>query len=297
MPSWFMRPLALALALMSATGCTGAAGVTDAAADLTAPTLAAGPTPAAHEVAVDPCLLLTETEVETALSLTIESSRLQRDPVMRAFMFALPDRSCEYYGVPEGVLETPSAVAPSAGPVTPPSERKADAALDELDDAAGEPGRDLAQTLRDAEWIERQFGALELVVSVNLERLSREQFETYCKRRLQRLAHAEPGVGEPDDLAAAVAGLGSRFVEEATDRATDVGGIGDAARWYPALAQLHVLVGDRAFVVTSLKQSPMMAGMLFDDHVEPTYDPPPAFVELARLAADRLGAVPARSSR
>jgi hypothetical protein len=295
-----MRPAAFALVLLLAGGCTAAAEVTEPAAEMTAPTITASATPSVDEVTVDPCLLLTETEVETALSVTVESSRLQTDPLTRAFTFALPDRSCEYYGLPAGALETPAATAPPsdvagpsdlAGPsdVAVPSEPQVDETLEALDAAVAEPSQDLlARARSDVERIEQQIGALELVVSVNPERLSREAFETYCERRLQQLAQGERAASEPEDLAAAVAGLGSRFVEEATDRATDVGGIGDAARWYPALAQLHVLVGDRAFVVTSLKQSPMMAAMLYDANVEPTYDPPPEFVELARLAAGRF---------
>jgi hypothetical protein len=283
-----LRPLAFALVLMLVAGCTGAADVAEPEAEVSAPAITATTTPTVDQVTVDPCLLLTETEVETALSVTIQSSRLQSDPLTRAFTFPLPERSCVYYGVAEEVLATPTTATDPPVASTTPSEPRVDEALEELDRAVAQPGDDvLARARRDADRLERQYGTLELVVSVHPERLSREQFETYYERRLRQLTRPG-GASEPNGLAAAVAGRGAPFVEEATDRATDVGGIGDAARWYPALAQLHVLVGDVAFVVTSLKQSPMMAGMLFDVRVEPTYDPPPEFVELARLAADRL---------
>jgi hypothetical protein len=285
-----LRPLAFALVLVLAAGCTAAADVAEPDAEVSAPAVTATTTPTVDQVTVDPCLLLTETEVETALSVTIQSSRLQSDPLTRAFTFPLPERSCVYYGVVEEVLSTPEATGPpvaSATPFATPSEPRVDDTLEERDGAVAQRGDDvLARARRDAERLERQRGALVLVVSVHPERLSREQFETYYERRLRQLV--QPDRPSDDGLAAAVAGRGAPFVEEATDRATDVGGIGDAARWYPALAQLHVLVGDVAFVVTGLKQSPMMAGMLFDARVEPTYEPPLEFVDLARLAADRL---------
>jgi hypothetical protein len=278
-----LRPLAFPLVIVLAAGCTAAADVAEPDVEMSAPAVTATTTPTVDQVTVDPCLLLTETEVETALSVTIQASRLQSDPLTRALTFPLPEPSCVYYGVVDEVLETPT---PTASAV--PSEPRVDAASEQLDEAVAQPGDDvLARARRDAERLERQFGTLELVVSVHPQRLSREQFETYYQWRLRQLTQID-GASEFDGLAAVVAGRGAGFVEEATDRATDVGGIGDAARWYPALAQLHVLAGDVAFMVTSLKQSPMMAGMLFDARVEPTYDPPPEFVELARLAADRL---------
>ena len=278
-----LRPLAFALILFVAAGCTGAADVAEPAAEMSAPAVTATGTPTVDQVTVDPCLLLTETEVETALSVTIRSSRLQSDPLTRAFTFPLPERSCVYYGVADGVLEPP---APTTS--VPPSGPRVDGASEELQPVAAQRGDDvLARARRDAERLQQQFGTLELVVSVHPDRLSREQFETHYERRLRQLTQID-GASEFDGLAAAVAARAARFVEEATDRATDVGGIGDAARWYPALAQLHVLVGDVAFVVSSIKESPRMAGMLFDARVEPTYDPPPELVELARLAADRL---------
>jgi hypothetical protein len=287
MPIRPFRPVVLALVLMLATGCTGAADVTGPAVEMPAPAMKATMTPTVDQVTLDPCLLLTETEVETALSVTIESSSLQSDPLTRALMFPLPDRSCGYYSVSPVALNVSTAPSPSV-PSPVPADPKVGEALEELDKQISPPGHSvLGHAWREVERLERRFAALELVVSVNPKRLSREQFETYYEQRLRRLAQID-GAGEPDGLAAAVAGMRARFVQEATDRATDVGGIGDAARWYPALAQLHVLVGDVAFVVTSLKHSPMTAGLLFDARVEPTYDPPPEFVELARLAADRL---------
>jgi hypothetical protein len=278
-----LRPLAIALVLVLAAGCTAAAEVAEPYVEMSAPAVTATTTPTVDQVTVDPCLLLTETEVEAALSVTIQSSRLQSDPLTRAFTFPLPERSCVYYGVAEEALGTPAPAA-SAVPSGPPFA----AAAEELGGAIAQPGDDvLARARSDAERLERQSGPLELVVSVHPERLSRDQFETYYEWRLRQLTQVDRA-SEFDGLAAAVAGRGARFVEEATGRATDVGGIGDAARWYPALAQLHVLDGDVVFVVTSLKQSPMIAGMLFHARVEPTYDPPPEFVDLARLAVDRL---------
>lgn len=274
--SW--RPLALVAVLTLGGACTGAVATPDDTAEV-------GTMAAAQGVAVDPCSLLTETEVEKALSVTIESSRLRSDdPLAQAFTFALSEQVCEYYGV----LERSPADAGVQGSSERPSELRVDEALEDLDESLGETNQGLARARRQSDRVEAQFRALELSVSVHPRPLTRDQFETFYQRRIQELGLGADGGSEDEDLAAAVVGQASRFVEEATDRATDVGGIGDAARWYPALAQLHVLVGDVAFVVTSLKQSPMMAGMLFDAPVEPIYDPPPEFVELARIAADRL---------
>lgn len=280
------RPLAFAVVLMLGGGCAGAADSSETAIELTATSTAVSDVARIDDVAVDPCSLVTEAEVEKALSVTIDFARLQSDPLTRAFTFALPERSCEYYGV----VQTPTSDAVGS-PADPdlPSEPRVDEALEELDESVEDPTRGLLERAReDVDRVEAKFGASELLVGVHTERLSLDEFETYCERRIRELGRIDRSAGETDDLAAAVAGMGSRFVKEATDRATDVGGVGDAARWYPALAQLHVLVGDTAFVVTSFKQSPMMAGMLFDAPVEPIYDPPPEFVDLARLAADRL---------
>jgi hypothetical protein len=264
------RPVVVGL-LVLANACTGAA-----APDHT--TELDGAMASARHVAVDPCSLLTEGEVEKALSVTIGSSRVSADdPLARALAVAPSERVCEYYGVP--------AVAPATGPR--PSELRVDEALEELDASLERPNRGVASARRRADEVESQVRAQELSVSVHPRPLRREQFDTLLQRRLRGLALTQGS--DDEELTAAVVGQGARFVEEATDRATDVGGIGDAARWYPALAQLHVLVGDVAFVVTSLEQSPMMAGMLFDTTVEPVYDPPPEFVELARIAAERLG--------
>ncbi|HSK95768.1 MAG TPA: hypothetical protein VK891_04045 [Euzebyales bacterium] len=242
----------------------------------------------ARRVAVDPCSLLTEREVEEALSVTIGATRLRSgDPLAQAFAFAPSDRVCEYSGVVPPPTAAPSD-AVSRAPSEHASELRVDEALEELDGSLEQPDQGVASALRRADQIEAQVRTLELSVSVHPRPLDRAQFESFHQRRIRELQSRDGR--RHDALAAAVVDQGSRFVDEATDRATDVGDIGDAARWYPALAQLHVLVGDVAFVVTSLKQSPMMAGLLFDTDVEPVYDPPPEFVELARIVAERLEA-------
>jgi hypothetical protein len=275
--------LALALVLALTGACTGVAAAPGNDADVVG-------TMAARGVTVDPCSLLTTVEVEKALSTTIGSSRQRTDdPMTQAFTVALSEQVCEYYGVPGTPSRSPTDTAAS-GPSERASELRVDEALEEIDESLGESNQNVVRARQHADKIEAHLRALELSVIVHPRPLSRDQFETFHEHRMREFAVGGRVRSEDEDLAAAVVGRASRFVEEATDRATDVGGIGDAARWYPALAQLHVLVGDVAFGVTSLKQSPMMTGMLFDTPVEPVYDPPPELVELARIAADRLDA-------
>jgi hypothetical protein len=270
------RPVGVGLLLLLGGACAGA-GMSGHTAELQ------GTMAAARRVAVDPCALVSEAEVEKALSMTIGSSRVRSDdPLARAFAVAPSERVCEYYGVPAS-----AEPSPADDRVSRPSGRRADVRVDEvlaeLEAMLDRRDRRVTMARWRADEIASRLRAQELSVSVHPRPLSREQFDALLQRRLRGLK-AERG----DELTAAVVGQGARFVEEATDRATDVGGVGDAARWYPSLAQLHVLVGDVAFVITSLEQSPMMAGMLFDTTVEPTYDPPPEFVDLARIAAERL---------
>jgi len=279
----FRQSLALTLVLALTGGCTGVATAPGNDAEVVG-------TMAARGVAVDPCSLVTTVEVEKALSTTIGSSRQRTDdPLTQAFTFALSEQVCEYYGVPGTPSRSPADAAAS-GPSERASELRVDEALEEIDESLGESNQNLVRARQHADKVEAHLRALELSVIVHPRPLSRDQFETFHEHRMLQFAFGGHGGIEDEDLAAAVVGRASRFVEEATDRATDVGGIGDAARWYPALAQLHVLVGDVAFGVTSLKQSPMMTGMLFDASVEPVYDPPPELVELARIATDRLDA-------
>jgi hypothetical protein len=277
---------ALGVALLLAAACAGPATTAGHTTEVV------GTMASARRVAVDPCSLLTKREVEEALSVTIGAARLRsNDPLAQAFAFAPSEQVCEY----SGVLGSPTV--PADAVTSPPSEvaseLRVDEALEELDMSIEQPDPGVARARQRADMVEAQVRALELSVSVHPRPLDRRQFDTFHQRRIRQLGSR---AGREDDaLAAAVVGQGSRFVEEATDRATDVGGIGDAARWYPALAQLHVLVGDVAFAVTSLEQSPMMAGMLLDTAVEPVYDPPPEFVELARIAAQRLETAAYRS--
>lgn len=281
MSAWW-RPVVVAVLLLMVGGCSGAAESSDVAPD--APVAWADGDTAVP--ADGPCALLSEAEVEQALSATIISSRIPpSDALTRSFTFTLPDEVCEYYG--PRVLPSPSAGEREQlerFPKDPdlPSELGVDEALDELETTIDRANQGLDAAKAEAEHIESQLGALELSVSVSAERLSREEFEVRYERRVEAFARDDAAAG-PGALAVDLS-----FVEEATDGAKDIGGIGDAARWYPAMAQLDVLVGDTAFAISSLEQAPMMAGMVFGVPVDPLYDPPPELVDIARLAVERL---------
>jgi hypothetical protein len=262
-------------ALLLLAGCTGAADSSDVAAD--APVAwAAGDTTAP---AGGPCALLSEVEVEQALSATITSSQAQSsDALTRAFTFTLPDDVCEYYGpraLPSDAAGGGEPFEGSPGDVDLPSET-VDETLDEMN-AAIEAAR------VEAEQIASRLAALELSVSVSDRPVSREEFKVRYERRVEAFARDDPAASEPGAL-----GVDLRFVEEATDGAKDIGGVGDAARWYPAMAQLDVLVGDTAFAVSILHEAPMVAGIVSGTPVDPRDDPPQRLVDIARLAAERL---------
>ena len=269
--------------LLTAAGCTGAADSSDVAAD--APVAwTAGDTAAP---AGGPCALLSEADVEQAMSATIVSSQAQTsDALTRAFTFTLPDDVCEYYGL--RVLPSDAAAADERFERYPddpdlPSELAVDETLDEMNAAIDRANRGLGAARVEAERIESQLDALELSVSVSDEPVSREEFKVRYERRVEAFARDDPTSSEPGTL-----GVDLRFVEEATDGAKDIGGVGDAARWYPAMAQLDVLVGDTAFAVSILQEAPMVAGIAFGAPVDPRDDPPQRLVDIARLAADRL---------
>ena len=277
------RRVLLVGALLLLAGCTGAADSSDVAAD--APVAwAAGDTTAP---AGGPCALLSEVEVEQALSATITSSQAQSsDALTRAFTFTLPDEVCEYYGpraLPSDAAGGGERFEGSPGDADLPSEPTVDGTLDEMNAAVDRAHRGLEAARVEAEQIESQLAALELSVSLSDRPVSREEFKVRYEQRVEAFARADPAASEPGAL-----GVDLRFVEEATDGAKDIGGVGDAARWYPAMAQLDVLVGDTAFAVSILHEAPMVAGIVSGTPVDPRDDPPQRLVDIARLAAERL---------
>lgn len=279
MSAWWW-PATLGVLLLMATGCTGAAESSDVAGD--APAASA----AGNALDAGPCTLLSEAEVEKAMSATIVSSQVQAsDALTRSFTFTMADDVCEYYG--------PRVLPSAAGgkrersehhPDDPelPSELRIDETLEELDTTMDDAGSGLEEARAEAEHIASQLDALELLVSVTAAPLSREEFKARYERHVQAFAR---------DAAASEAGaltVDFGFIETATDGAKDVGGIGDAARWYPAMAQLDVLVGDTAFTVSTVQDASLMAGMVFGAPADPLNDPPQKLVDIARLAAERL---------
>lgn len=281
--------LAVALAIAVAAGCSGAAesrglGLLRSAA--------VGDPVDAPWAGVDPCALVTETEVERALSVTIASSRRQSDdPLRQALSFALPGRVCEYHGVAEAVRASPTRDASGDTPIPFPADAATRshaawgpgvvAVLEELSGSDVRGARRLGPSAA-------QLDTLELSLSVSARSLSRDEFDTRYERRVLDLDPHQAGPDGHEDISGSVAALASSFVDKATEGARDIGGIGDAARWYPATAQLDVLVGDVTFAVTSVKESPMMSGIFLGAPVDPANGPPPEFVEIARLAAERL---------
>lgn len=274
-------PATFVMLLLLATGCTGAAESSDVEGDAPA-ALAAGTAPAPGD---GPCTLLSEAEVEKAMSVTIISSQVQAaDALTRAFTFTMADDVCEYYG--------PRVLPSAAGGEHEQSDRHPDDSdlpaelpLDENvdgDTTMDGAGRGMEEARAEAEHIASQLDALELLVSVSAAPLSREEFKVRYERHVEAFARG----GAASEDGALTVDLG--FIETATDGAKDVGGIGDAARWYPAMAQLDVLVGDTAFTVTSLQQASLMAGMVFGAPADPLNDPPQKLVDIARLAAERL---------
>lgn len=277
MSAWWWR--ATLGVLLLATGCTGAAESSDVAGD--APAASA----AGNALSAGPCTLLSEAEVENAMSATIVSSQVQAsDALTRSFTFTMADDVCEYYGprvLPSAAGEGEQSEHHPDDPELP-SELPIDEALDELDTTMDDAGRGLEEAKAEAEHIASQLDALELLVSVTAAPLSREEFKARYERHVEAFARGAAA----SETGALTVDLG--FVETATDGAKDVGGIGDAARWYPAMAQLDVLVGDTAFTVSSLREASLMAGMVSGAPADPLNDPPQKLVDIARLAAERL---------
>src|SRR5690606_16260117 len=110
---------------------------------------------------LDPCELVTEADVETALSVNIATSRPQpADPRLRALSFGLPERVCEYHGL----VEDTSAAGRRPGASTPGPDA----------DAAGREPAAVAST--DAA-VAAELRALDRPVSGERPRLPREVAE------------------------------------------------------------------------------------------------------------------------